>query len=88
MKMKNKQNIIAAALISALAQDAPRAEKIREEQAYTVGTSAYVWGFTMNELYRIRSAFLATPGNAVNKFEHIRELVRIQPGSRRGSAPA
>lgn len=78
--MKTK-TIIAAALLCVLAlttvqaQDAPRAEKIREEQAYTLGTSAYVWGFTMNELYRVRSEFLAKPGNAVNKFEHIRALM-------------
>lgn len=50
-------------------------EKIREEQAYTLGTAAYLWGFTMNELYRVRSAALAKPGNAINKFEHVRALM-------------
>jgi hypothetical protein len=56
------------------AQEAPSAEKIGEEQAYTLGTAANLWGFTMNELYRVRSAFLAKPGNAVNRFDHVRAL--------------
>lgn len=51
------------------------AEKLREERAYTLGTAAYMWGFTMNELYRVRSASLAKPGNAINKFEHVRALM-------------
>ena len=47
--------------------------KIREEHAYTLGTSAYTWGFTMTELYRVRDMTLKTSG-AVNTFFHIREL--------------
>jgi hypothetical protein len=53
----------------------PSPEKIREEQAYTLGTAAYLWGFTMNELYRVRSLSLAKPGNAINQFEHVRVLM-------------
>jgi hypothetical protein len=50
-------------------------EKVCEEQAYTLGTTAYLWGFTMNELYRFRSTALAKPGAAVNKFDHNRTLL-------------
>ena len=50
-------------------------EKVREEQAYTLGTAAYLWGFTMNELYRVRSVHLAKSGNAVNRFDHLRVLM-------------
>lgn len=53
----------------------PSPEKVREEHAYTLGTTAYLWGFTMNELYRVRSASLAKPGATVNKFDHNRTLL-------------
>jgi hypothetical protein len=33
----------------------PDPGKLREERAYTLGTAAFLWGFTMNELYRVRS---------------------------------
>ncbi len=52
----------------------PSADTIREERAYPLGTAAYLWGFTMNELYRTRSHALATPGAAVNTFSHRRVL--------------
>ncbi len=50
-------------------------DQVRGEQAYTLGTSAFLWGFTMNELYRVRSVSLAKPGNAINRFEHVRALM-------------
>ncbi len=48
---------------------------IAEERAYALGVAAYLWGFTMNELYRVRSTALARPGGAVNAFFHRRELM-------------
>lgn len=54
---------------------APSPKSVREEHAYTLGTSAFLWGFTMNELYRVRSNSLAKPGAAVNKFDHNRTLL-------------
>ncbi len=84
MKVIRPHRIIAAALVGALAlaapvplhcQDAPSTDKVREEQAYTLGTAAYLWGFTMNELYRVRSVHLAKPGNTVNRFDHLRVLM-------------
>ncbi len=54
--------------------ESPSADRIREERAYTLGTTAYLWGFTMNELYRVRSHSLATP-SAVNTFAHRRALL-------------
>jgi hypothetical protein len=59
----------------ARATETPSPEKVREEQAYTLGSAAYVWGFTMNELYRARSIQLAKPGIVVNKFDHFRVLM-------------
>jgi hypothetical protein len=52
----------------------PTVEKIREEQAYTLGTAAFLWGFTMNELYRVRSAHVDKQGAALNAFVHNREV--------------
>src|SRR5690242_14934466 len=49
-------------------------EKIREEQAYTLGTAAFLWGFTMNELYRVRSAHVDKQGVPANTFLHNREV--------------
>jgi hypothetical protein len=49
-------------------------EKIREEQAYTLGTAAFLWGFTLNELYRVRSGFVDAQGVPINAFVHNREL--------------
>jgi len=57
----------------AFAQEEMDESKIREEQAYTLGTSAYTWGFTMTELYRARDMTLKTFG-AFNTFFHVREL--------------
>ena len=35
------------------AQEMNDGRSVREEQAYTLGTAAYTWGFTMTELYRV-----------------------------------
>ncbi len=80
MKAKLASLVLVLSLIhGAYAQEdksmALSPEKVREEHAYTLGTSAYLWGFTMNELYRVRSTALAKPGAAVNKFDHIRTLL-------------
>ncbi len=64
--------------------DSIAAEKVREEQAYALGTAAYLWGFTMNELYRVRSVHLAKPGNAVNRFDHLRVLMTPELARRVG----
>jgi len=48
-------------------------EQIREEKAYTLGTAAFAWGFTMTEIYRVRHDFLKNFGS-VNKFFHFRQL--------------
>ncbi len=67
--MKRKINILIvfALLILiqssfAFAQETMDESKVREEQAYTLGTSAYTWGFTMTELYRVRDITLKTFG--------------------------
>ena len=57
----------------AFAQEKNDESNIREEQAYTLGTSAYTWGFTMTEIYRVRHMQIKAFG-AVNTFFHIREL--------------
>jgi hypothetical protein len=64
--------------------DSIATEKIREEQAYTLGTAAYLWGFTMNELYRVRSVHLSKPGNAVNRFDHVHALMTPELARRVG----
>ena len=64
------------------AQETKDESKIREEQAYTLGTTAYTWGFTMTDLYRVRDLTLKSSG-AVNTFSHIRELG--DPASTRAS---
>ena len=56
-------------------QDMEKQGKIIEEQAYTLGTSAYLWGYTMNELYRVRDNFLKQKGNELNKFNHFQTLL-------------
>jgi hypothetical protein len=50
-------------------------EKIREEQAYVLGTAAFLWGFTMNELYRARSNHVDKQGVPLNTLNHARELM-------------
>src|SRR5262245_34937734 len=60
------------------------AEKTREEQAYTLGTAAFLWGFTMNELYRVRSAHVDKQGVPVNTFLHNREVTTPEIARKQG----
>ena len=69
---------------TALAAETPSPDKIREQQSYTLGTAAYLRGFTMNELYRVRSVHVAKPGNAVNRFDHVRVLATPELARRYG----
>ena len=48
------------------------------------GHTAYLWGFTMNELYRVRSVHLAKSGDAVNRFDHVRALMTPELARRVG----
>jgi hypothetical protein len=64
------------------AQDTNDGTKVREEQAYTLGTAAFSWGFTMTELYRVRDVTVRK-FDAFNKFIHFRELA--EPESSRAS---
>ena len=59
-------------------------DKIREERTYALGTAAYLWGFTMNELYRVRSHALAEPGAAVNTLAHSRALLTPEAARKGG----
>jgi hypothetical protein len=64
---------------------APPLEKILEEQAYMLGMSAYLWGYTMNELYRLRSNFLAARHSVgLNRWEHFRDLIGPESAHRLG----
>jgi hypothetical protein len=77
LKRKNIIRVVFTLLLIqssfAFAQEEMDESKVREEQAYTLGTSAYTWGFTMTELYRVRDMTLKTFG-AFNTFFHVREL--------------
>jgi len=71
------QVLVAAFLVqphSAIGEDDLQG-KLVEEQAYTLGTTAYVWGYTMNELYRVRDHFLKQKGNSLNRFSHFQQLL-------------
>ncbi len=54
-------------------------EQARQEQAYTVGAQAFLYGYPMVELYRIRHRAVFDAANAdrtpLNTFRHRRELV-------------
>lgn len=68
---------------SALAQDNSAkpltAEQAREEHAYTVGVQAYVYGFPVVEMFRVRHARVFDPANKnrvpLNQFAHRRQLL-------------
>jgi hypothetical protein len=49
------------------------AAKLREERAYTLGTTAFEWGFPMNELYRVRDRSLKK--GKLNTFANVRKLI-------------
>jgi hypothetical protein len=73
MKRKNNIRIVFTLLILiqspfAFAQEDTDESKVREEQAYTLGTSAYTWGFTMTELYRVRDMTLRPSGHLTPSF--------------------
>ena len=62
-------------------------EQIREEQAYTLGTAAFAWGFTMTELYRVRHESLSVFG-CFNKFVHLRQLLNAAASRQTGVVSA
>ena len=49
------------------------AAELREERAYTLGTTAFEWGFPMNELYRVRDRSLKK--GKLNTFTNVRKLI-------------
>jgi len=63
-----------------LAQEkpSPKIDKALEEQAYTLGTQAYIYGYTLNELYRTMYELAIDPKRktkgSVNEFNHIRNV--------------
>lgn len=57
-------------------------DKLREERAYTLGTTAFTWGFPMNELYRVRATFLQKA--KLNAFANIRELLTYEVAKKVG----
>ena len=57
-------------------------DKLREERAYTLGTTAFTWGFPMNELYRVRDTFLKK--GKLNAFANIRELLTYEVAKKVG----
>ena len=40
--------------------------QIADERAFVLGATAVLWGFTLTELYRVRSAALSRPGGGIN----------------------
>src|SRR5262245_39793990 len=54
------------------------AEQAREENAYTIGVQAYIYGYPVVELYRLRYARVFDPANKnrglLNEFSHARRL--------------
>jgi len=61
---------------------------VLEEQAYTLGTSAYLWGFPMTELYRVRDHFLKQKGNRLNRFSHFQTLLTAKTAREMGVVSA
>jgi hypothetical protein len=53
-------------------------EKVREELAYTVGVQAYIYGYPLVEMYRVRHSRVFDPNNkdrvGLNQFLHARKL--------------
>ena len=57
--------------------------QLAEERAFAFGTTAVLWGFTLNELYRVRSAVVSRPGGGVNRFFH-RDVLLTPEQARKG----
>jgi hypothetical protein len=52
----------------------------KEEAAYAIGMQAYIWGYPLVEMYRVRDASTTGPDPAgvnapINQFGHARRLV-------------
>jgi hypothetical protein len=58
-------------------------DKLHEERAYTLGTAAFIWGFPMNELYRVRAKSVSQ-GHKVNTFNHARKLFTAEQAIKLG----
>ena len=58
-------------------------DKLHEERAYTLGTAAFIWGFPMNELYRVRAKSVSQ-GNKLNSFHHLRKLIDAELAIKQG----
>ena len=58
-------------------------DKLHEERAYTLGTAAFIWGFPMNELYRVRAKSVSQ-GHKVNAFNHARKLFTAEQAIKLG----
>jgi hypothetical protein len=73
--------VLFSAIPSLQAQNRPpfSAEQLREEQAYTLGLQAYVYGYPLVEMYRLRYDSAFNPVNKlrkpINVFRHRRELI-------------
>lgn len=62
MKTPTTTTIIAFVLVLSMGPYAAAQvsdDKLHEERAYTLGTAAFIWGFPMNELYRVRAKSLS-----------------------------
>src|SRR5262245_15770847 len=74
--------LLASAVSVLQARDTPAAtptrEELREEEAYTIGVQAYVYGFPLVEMYKTRFAQVESPKNEQrtppNQFHHARRL--------------
>jgi hypothetical protein len=55
------------------------AEQLREEEAYTIGLQAYIYGFPLVEMYRLRYDSAFNPASSsrvpINQFRHRRALI-------------
>ena len=82
MKHHTFSTTIAAALLvfasSATVPAQAETDTALEEQAYTLGTQAYIFGYTLNELFRTMYELAIDPDRetkgSVNEFNHIRKV--------------
>lgn len=73
---------LITAILPAMAPAAPpepiSAEQAREEYAYTLGVQAYIYGYPLVEMYRVRHKAVFDPANKnrtpLNQFRHMRAL--------------